>query len=505
MTPPIRVPLVAPGTRPELSAIERSIAEQRGSISVLYQVLLNSAPLASGWEKLLTAVRNQTSVPADLRELIILRVAVLNRATFEFDAHVPNARQAGIADAKMDAVRHWRAKSPDAGPTGATPGVIFSDDEQLVLELADAMTRDIEVPDATDGTAARALRRSGSRRGRRHRRRLQHGFALPGGVRIEHWARGAGMTASTWRARGVRATRASRHRNPERVPGIMPAMTSPPISPRQKARILAEALPFIRAFHASTLIIRFGGGAMADPGLKEGFARDVALLRLVGMNPIIVHGGGWRIDDLLRTMGIEIRQHDGVRVTDEATLNVVEMVLGEINQELVGLINRFGAKAVGLSGQDGRFIHARRMTLPPDETGGAARDVGLVGEVESIDPDVIHLLMSRGFIPVIMPIGVGADGTAYHINSDAFAGALARTLHAEKLILMTNVPGIHDRDGKLAFVLSAGEAEGAAARRRRACRAAAARRRRAVGRARRRALGPHHRRRRGERACCSRC
>ena len=231
------------------------------------------------------------------------------------------------------------------------------------------------------------------------------------------------------------------------------------IAPVQKARILAEALPFIRAFHASTLIIRFGGGAMADPALKEGFARDVALLRLVGMRPIIVHGGGWRIDDLLRTMGMEPRQVAGVRVTDEATLNVVEMVLGEINQELVGLINKFGAKAVGLSGQDGRFIHARPLTLARGEPGGAAPDVGLVGEVESIDPDVIHLLMSRGFIPVIMPIGVGADGTAYHINSDAFAGELARTLHAEKLILMTNVPGIHDRDGKLAFVMTATEAE----------------------------------------------
>jgi acetylglutamate kinase len=231
------------------------------------------------------------------------------------------------------------------------------------------------------------------------------------------------------------------------------------VSPQQKARVLAEALPFIRAFHASTLIIRFGGGAMADPALKEGFARDVALLRLVGMNPIIVHGGGWRIDDLLHTMGIEIRREQGVRLTDEATLNVIEMVLGEINQELVGLINKFGAKAVGLSGQDGRFIHARRLTLPPSAAGGTAPDLGLVGEVESIDPNVIHLLVSRGFIPVIMPIGVGADGTAYHINSDAFAGQLARTLNAEKLILMTNVPGIHDRDGRLAFVLTASEVE----------------------------------------------
>jgi len=236
-------------------------------------------------------------------------------------------------------------------------------------------------------------------------------------------------------------------------------MPTVPITAPQKARILAEALPFIRAFHASTLIIRFGGGAMADPALKEGFARDVALLRLVGMNPIVVHGGGWRIDELLQTMGIGIRRQSGMRVTDEATLNVIEMVLGEINQELVGLINRFGAKAVGLSGQDGRFVHARRMTLAPDGGAGDTLDLGLVGEVESIDPDVIHLLVSRGFIPVIMPIGVGTDGTAYHINSDSFAGQLARTLHAEKLILMTNVSGVHNRDGKLAFVLTASEAE----------------------------------------------
>ena len=231
------------------------------------------------------------------------------------------------------------------------------------------------------------------------------------------------------------------------------------ISPAQKARILAEALPFIRAFHASTLIIRFGGGAMADPVLKEGFARDVALLRLVGMNPIIVHGGGWRIDELLRTMGIPIREHRGMRMVDEPTMNVIEMVLGEINQELVGLINRFGAKAVGLSGQDGRFLHARRMVLPQDDGAAAALDLGLVGDVESVDLDVIHLLLSRGFIPVIMPIGVGSDGTAYYINSDIVAGQLARVLSAEKLILMTNVPGVTDSEGRLAFVLTASDAE----------------------------------------------
>jgi acetylglutamate kinase len=159
-------------------------------------------------------------------------------------------------------------------------------------------------------------------------------------------------------------------------------------------------------------------------------------------------------------MGIEIRKHRGVRVTDEPTMNVVEMVLGEINQELVGLINKFGAKAVGLSGQDGRFIHARRMAMPRDDGVGEMPDLGFVGDVERIDPDVIHLLVSRGFIPVVMPIGVDTDGTAYHINSDLVAGQLARTLHAEKLVLMTNVPGVVDRDGKLIFVLTASSAEG---------------------------------------------
>jgi acetylglutamate kinase len=236
-------------------------------------------------------------------------------------------------------------------------------------------------------------------------------------------------------------------------------MPTPAIPAAQKARILAEALPFIRGYHAKTLIVRFGGGAMADPVLKDNFARDVALLRLVGMKPIVVHGGGWRIDQLLQQMGIPIRKHRGMRVTDEATLNVVEMVLGEINQELVGLINRHGGKAVGIDGQDGRFIHGRRMALPPEPEGGERPDLGLVGDVERIDPDLVDLLLSRGFVPVIMPIGVDADGTAYHINSDIVAGQLARTLHAEKLILMTNVTGVYGHDGKLAYVLTASEAE----------------------------------------------
>jgi acetylglutamate kinase len=236
----------------------------------------------------------------------------------------------------------------------------------------------------------------------------------------------------------------------------MAANIDRPISVSPKARILAEALPYIRAYHGKTLVIRFGGHAMADPVLKAGFARDVALLRLVGMKPIVVHGGGWRIDELLKQTGKESRRHRGVRITDERTLTIIEMALGELNQELVGLINRHGGRAVGLNGQDGRFIHARRMTLPPAE---GEVDLGFVGDVESIDVGLVDLLLSRNFIPVIMPIGVGADGTAYHINSDLLAGRLARALEAEKLILMTNVPGVRDRAGKLVYVLAAGEAE----------------------------------------------
>ncbi|MEP6655768.1 MAG: acetylglutamate kinase [Betaproteobacteria bacterium] len=228
------------------------------------------------------------------------------------------------------------------------------------------------------------------------------------------------------------------------------------MSPSTKARILAEALPYIRAYHGTTLVIRFGGAAMTDPVLKAGFARDVALLQLVGMKPIVVHGGGWQIDRLMEQMGMAPRTHLGRRIIDEKALTIVEMVLEELNQELTGLINQHGSRAVGLDGQDGRFIRARKMTLPP--TDGEAVDLGHVGEVESIDTSLVRLLLSRNFVPVIMPIGVGADGTAYHINSDVLAGQLARELAAEKLILLTNVPGVTGRDGKIAYILTASEA-----------------------------------------------
>ncbi len=229
------------------------------------------------------------------------------------------------------------------------------------------------------------------------------------------------------------------------------------MTPAQKGRILAEALPYIRAFHGQTLVIRFGGHAMADPALKAGFARDVALLRLVGMKPIVVHGGGWRIDELMQQMGIESRRYRGLRITDERTLNVVELALSELNQEMTSLINRHGGRAVGLDGQDGRFIRARPMPSPADDPD--APDLGFVGDVESIDTSLIELLQSRNFVPVVMPIGVAADGTSYHINSDLLAGRLARALEAEKLILMTNIEGVHGRDGKLAHILAASEAD----------------------------------------------
>src|SRR5450432_3987033 len=229
------------------------------------------------------------------------------------------------------------------------------------------------------------------------------------------------------------------------------------MNPSQKAGILAEALPYLRAFQGKTLVIRFGGHAMADSALKDGFARDVALLRLVGMKPIVVHGGGWGIDKLMQQMGHESKRYRGHRITDEPTLNIVEMALSELNQELTSLINRHGGRAVGLDGQDGRFIRARRMEKPADDPD--APDLGFVGDVESIDTTLIELLLSRDFVPVVMPIGVAADGATYNINSDLLAGQLARALEAEKLVLMTNVPGVLDRDGKLAPVLTATDAD----------------------------------------------
>src|SRR5207249_1108018 len=231
-------------------------------------------------------------------------------------------------------------------------------------------------------------------------------------------------------------------------------------SPALKAQILAEALPYIQRFHDKAIVIKYGGNAMTETHLKAGFARDVVMLKLVGMNPVIVHGGGPQIGDLLKTMGIPSEFRQGMRVTDEKVMNVVEMVLGELNQEIVGLINQHGGRAVGLTGQDGAFIHARKMLLKSEDDQGELIDIGLVGEIEKIDAELINLLDSRDFIPVIAPIGVSDHGEAYNINADLVAGKLAETLNAEKLVLMTNTSGVLDKHGTLLTGLTASEIEG---------------------------------------------
>jgi acetylglutamate kinase len=217
----------------------------------------------------------------------------------------------------------------------------------------------------------------------------------------------------------------------------------------EKARILAEALPYIQRFHGRTIVVKFGGNAMIEEELKAGFAHDVVLLKLVGMNPVVVHGGGPQIEQMLARLGKKGEFVQGMRVTDAETMDVVEMVLGgQVNKEVVELINQAGGKAVGLTGQDGAFIRARKMLLPSTKENGNI-DLGQVGEIESIDPAVIEALETGGFIPVVAPIGTGGDGTTYNINADLVAGKLAEILKAEKLVVLTNTPGVLDKQGKL--------------------------------------------------------
>ncbi|MCL2872232.1 MAG: acetylglutamate kinase [Betaproteobacteria bacterium] len=230
------------------------------------------------------------------------------------------------------------------------------------------------------------------------------------------------------------------------------------LSPALKADVLAEALPYIQRFHGCTIVIKYGGNAMIDPALKAGFARDVVMLKLIGMNPVIVHGGGPQIGELLEKMKIESAFVQGMRITDERVMTVVEMVLGELNQEIVALIHRHGGRAVGLTGQDGKLIRARRMKLK-DKEGGSDLDIGLVGEIEKIEPELIDLLVSRNFVPVVAPIGMGQDGEAYNINADLVAGKLAERLGAEKLIMMTNTVGVLDQKGNLLTGLTAAQIE----------------------------------------------
>jgi acetylglutamate kinase len=222
-------------------------------------------------------------------------------------------------------------------------------------------------------------------------------------------------------------------------------------SPRaaMMAQTLAEALPYIKRFYGKTIVIKYGGNAMTNAGLQKNFAHDVVLLKLVGMNPVVVHGGGPQIDQMLQKLDIKSEFIQGMRVTDEATLDVVEMVLSALNKDIVSLINQAGGKAVGLTGQDGSFIRARKMMLPDQHQPEQMLDIGKVGEIASIDPGVIDTLESGGFIPVVAPIGVGDDGGTYNINADLVAGKLAEVLQAEKLVLLTNTPGVLDKSGKL--------------------------------------------------------
>ncbi|WP_241085919.1 acetylglutamate kinase [Candidatus Vondammii sp. HM_W22] len=230
-------------------------------------------------------------------------------------------------------------------------------------------------------------------------------------------------------------------------------MSLTPDAAHNVAHVLTEALPYIKRFRGKTIVIKYGGNAMTEEALKESFARDVVLMRLVGINPVIVHGGGPQIGSLLDRLGIESKFVQGMRVTDKDTMDVVEMVLGGlVNKDIVTLLNHHGASAVGLTGKDGDLIHATKMVVKrnsPELDVPEIIDIGHVGEVKSIDISVVNMLVNGNFIPVIAPIGVGEDGRSYNINADLVAGKLAEVLQAEKLILLTNTKGLLDKDGEL--------------------------------------------------------
>lgn len=222
------------------------------------------------------------------------------------------------------------------------------------------------------------------------------------------------------------------------------------ILPAARVEILAEALPYIKRFHGKTIVVKYGGNAMTDAHLKNCFARDVVLLKLVGFNIVVVHGGGPQIETLLQKIGKKGEFIQGMRVTDAETMYVVEMVLGgQVNKEIVNLINMFGGKAIGLTGKDGHFIKAKKLLLEDNNNKGKFLDVGQVGDITDIDPSLIRNLKSGEFIPVIAPIGVGENGETYNINADVVAGKIAETLQAEKLVLLTNTPGVLDSSGQL--------------------------------------------------------
>ena len=217
-----------------------------------------------------------------------------------------------------------------------------------------------------------------------------------------------------------------------------------------EAQVLSEALPFLKRFHGKTIVVKYGGNAMTEESLKQSFANDVVLLKLVGLNPVVVHGGGPQIEQMLTQVGKKGEFIQGMRVTDAETMRIVEMVLGgEVNKDIVGLINQNGGKAVGLTGKDAGLIRAKKLMLPKQGNPSELLDIGLVGDIQQIDPSIVHHLVTGAFIPVIAPIGFGPDGVTYNINADVVAGKMAEVLGAEKLVLLTNTPGVLDKDGNL--------------------------------------------------------
>ena len=238
-------------------------------------------------------------------------------------------------------------------------------------------------------------------------------------------------------------------------------MTLPAIPPHAKADILAQALPYIRKFHGKTMVIKYGGNAMTDPALQRAFAEDVVLLKLVGINPVVVHGGGPQIETALKRLGKEGHFIQGMRVTDAETMEVVEWVLaGEVQQDIVGLINQAGGKAVGLTGRDGAMIRAKKLKMLDQQNPSLEHDVGQVGDIVAIDPSVVKALQDDAFIPVVSPIGFGEENESYNINADVVAGKLATVLKAEKLLLLTNISGVLDKSGTLLTDLTAREIDG---------------------------------------------
>jgi len=227
------------------------------------------------------------------------------------------------------------------------------------------------------------------------------------------------------------------------------------------AAVLTEALPYIQRFHGKTIVVKYGGNAMIDEDLKNSFARDIVLMKLVGMNPIVVHGGGPQIGSLLEKLGIQSHFVNGMRVTDTETMDVVEMVLGGlVNKQIVSLLNKNGGKAIGITGKDGDFIHCRKLTISrqtPEMQAPEIIDIGQVGEVISVNPAVINMMLSSDFIPVIAPIGTDANGGTYNINADIVAGKVAALLNAEKLILLTNITGVKNNEGKVVPTLTLDE------------------------------------------------